>query len=338
MSKTALQKYDRIEATGLWRPSRDAQRRDVIVSIGEATLTITDTQDRPLAHWSLPAVARQNPGQRPAIYAPDGDPGETLELADGEDEMVDAIEKLRSALHRRRPRPGRLRLVTLGSLALGIAALAVFWLPDALRNHAVSVVPDAKRAEIGTSLQSHLIHLTGKPCSSLLATPALGKLATRLDVPNLVVVRDGVRDTATLPGGTILMNRAIVEDFEEPDVAAGFILAQKAESREHDALRQLLEHAGIGATFRLLTTGSLPDGALRAYAEALVLLPHSTPPTEDLLALFSEKQVKSTPYAFALDPSGENTIDLIEADPFVTTPEPVLTDGDWVALQGICDS
>ena len=40
----------------------------------------------------------------------------------------------------------------------------------------------------------------------------------------------------------------------------------------------------------------------------------------------------------ALDASGETTLALIEADPFTTTPKPVLGDGDWVALQGICDS
>ena len=57
---TALKEYDRIEATGLWRANADAQRREVIVSIGDATLTISDHNDRALAHWSLPAIERAN--------------------------------------------------------------------------------------------------------------------------------------------------------------------------------------------------------------------------------------------------------------------------------------
>ena len=48
---TALKQYQRIEATGLWRPSPDVQRREVVVSIGEATLTISDFNDRALTHW-----------------------------------------------------------------------------------------------------------------------------------------------------------------------------------------------------------------------------------------------------------------------------------------------
>ena len=55
---TALSKYDRLEATGLWRATRDTQRREVFVSIGDATLVISDLTDRAVAHWSIAAVER----------------------------------------------------------------------------------------------------------------------------------------------------------------------------------------------------------------------------------------------------------------------------------------
>ena len=75
MAKTALSKYQRLEAAGLWRAdARPRKRLDVIVSVGEATLTITDMRERVQTHWSIAAIARANPGQRPAIYHPDGDP------------------------------------------------------------------------------------------------------------------------------------------------------------------------------------------------------------------------------------------------------------------------
>ena len=51
-----------------------------------------------LTHWSLAAIERQNPGTLPALFNPDGDPGETLELAETEGEMIDAIERLRQAV------------------------------------------------------------------------------------------------------------------------------------------------------------------------------------------------------------------------------------------------
>ncbi|WP_372886216.1 hypothetical protein [Shimia sp.] len=334
---TALEKYDRIEAVALWRDAPDKQRRDVIVSIGDASLTITDMQDRALAHWSLPAVERANPGEVPAVFFPDGDPGETLEISAEEPQMIEAIEKLRTAIRRRRPRPGRLRLATLAASVLGVVALAAFWLPGALLDHTVSVVPEVKRQEIDRALLTEIERLSGKPCTGLFATPALGRLAARLELRDLVVVRGGVRESLALPGGTIVLNRAMIEDHEEPDVAAGFVIARKLAAEADDPLRQMLRHLGMMASFRMLTTGTLSPEMLRGWTEDLVLAPAAEVETPALLAAFSAHEVKSTPYAYALDPSGEATLALIEADPFVTSPKPVLSDGDWVALQGICE-
>ena len=39
---TALTQYQRLEATGIWRKSAEAQRLDVIISIGDSSLVITD--------------------------------------------------------------------------------------------------------------------------------------------------------------------------------------------------------------------------------------------------------------------------------------------------------
>ena len=94
---TALHEYQRLEARGLWRESAEAQRREVVVSLGDATLILTDASDRPLAHWSLAAVERLNPGETPALYSPDGLEDEVLELPEDETEMVSAIERVRRA-------------------------------------------------------------------------------------------------------------------------------------------------------------------------------------------------------------------------------------------------
>ena len=45
------------------------------------------------------------------LYHPDGDPSETLELGNNENEMAEAIEKLMRVVGRRRPKPGRLRII-----------------------------------------------------------------------------------------------------------------------------------------------------------------------------------------------------------------------------------
>lgn len=336
---TALNQYQRLEATGLWRSAPNAQRREVVVSLGDATLTITDMQDRVLAHWSLAAVARANPGERPAIYHPDGDAGETLELAADEATMIEGIEKVRRAIERRRPQPGKLRLVLSLGLAAVLAGLAIFWLPDALLRHTVKVVPMVKRVEIGDALLSRITRVAGQPCASAreplrhLALRVLGE--TRRDA--LVVLREGVRGTAHLPGGRILLNRAVIEDPADPEVTAGYVLVEDLRLQRRDPLDELLRHAGLFASLRLLTTGALPDAVLDSYAEVLLTEPSAPVPLEAQIAAFAQAQLRTTPYAYALDITGESTLALIEADMLAgESGRLVLSDADWVRLQGIC--
>lgn len=338
---TALHKYQRLEAAGLWRASADAQRTDVIVSIGDATLVITDTRDRALAHWSLAAIERANPGQRPAIYHPDGDPGETLELPEGEKEMIAAIEKLRGAIQRQRPHPGRLRLVSLALSFAAVAALGVFWLPGAARDHALGVVPQVKRAEIGAALLDHIQSVTGPPCRDPAGRAALARLAARVPSPRgpgqLLVVRDGVEGATHLPGGTILLNRSLVEDHEDPDVVAGFVVAERLRAEIQDPLADVLKHGGLAASIRLLATGQMRDAVLESYAKRLLTEPRKPLGDTVLLAGFEAWKIRATSYAYARDISGETTLGLIEADPFKgKDAPPVLSDANWLRLQGIC--
>jgi hypothetical protein len=339
---TALQQYQRLEASALWRPSPEAQRREVIVSIGEATLVISDPTDRPLTHWSLAAISRANPDETPAIYHPEGDPSETLELSEDEAAMIAAIEKLRTAVERRRPHPGRLRGVSLIASVAVVAAVSLFWLPGAMRNHTLSLVPDSKREDLGRALMTHLERVTGLPCVAPEGLEVLQKLSARLPEASgqrnaLIVFRSGVRDTVRLPGRILLIGRSLLEDHDEPDVLAGYIIAEQLRAEDSDPLGRLLQWGGIVTSFRLLTTGTLPDDTLRAYAETLLTAPPA-PLTQDALKRgFERLSVRAAPYAYAVDPTGERTLPLIEADPFAATPaQPLLSDGDWLRLQAIC--
>lgn len=334
---TALREFQRLEAAALWRASPDAQRRDVIVSVGDATLTITDMSDRPLAHWSLAAVERANPGQFPALFHPDGDPGETLEIAQDETTMLDAIDRVRAAIDRRRAHPGRLRAATLVGVTALLALLIFAWLPGALQNHAVKVVPDIKRKAIGQALLGRIERVTGQACISAETGPILEKLALRTGIRRLVIFRSGLASSLHLPGGIVLLNRTYVEDHEDPAVAAGAILAERARAQIEDPLAELLSSGGTWASFRLLTTGQLKRETLDHYVETVLAAPRPDLPDERLLAEFGRAAISSTPFAYAMDITGENTLGLIEADPMAgRVVEPVLSDADWVRLQNIC--
>ncbi|MGR3503815.1 hypothetical protein [Pseudaestuariivita sp.] len=339
---TALDAYQRLEGLGLWRASPEAQRREVVVSLGDATLTIHTTAGAPLTHWSLAAIERVNPGTRPALFHPHGDPDEVLELGPDAGEVIDALEKLRKAVARRRPKRGALRLVLLLAVLVTSATLLWTWLPGALTAHAVKVVPEVKRADIGAALVSRITRISGPACAADTGQRSLDRLTRRLLGPatqtRVRVLPAGIAAATHVPGDTILLGRAVVEDHDTPDVVAGYILAEAQRRTQADPLEALLEHAGPMAAIRLLTTGQLQGKTLDAYAEKLARAPAAPLDTEATLTRFEEAGVPVTPYAFAVDPSGEQTLELIEADPLrAALPAPLLDDTSWLLLQAICE-
>ncbi|MEM9637719.1 MAG: hypothetical protein AAGA94_08740 [Pseudomonadota bacterium] len=334
---TALKKYARLEASGLWRASPEDQRREVIVSIGDATLMISDLRDQAITHWSLAAVQRANPGKRPALFHPDGDTGETLELGPDEHQMIDAIEKLRRAVERTRPRPGRLRWLGMSLSIATVVAAGVFWVPQALIDHTLAVVPQVKRMEIGDALLQRIERMTGPACAEPAGLRALSTFRARLGADRISIMPGAVQTSLHLPGHHILLNRALVEDFEEPDVAAGFAVVEQSLSRARDPLQDLLDVSGTWASFQLLTTGQIKSELLDSYAETLLTRDRPQPAPESLLAVFAAAQLRSTPYAYARDITGETVLPLIEGDPMSgAAPKALLSDADWLRLQNIC--
>jgi hypothetical protein len=335
---TVLEQYKRLEATGLWREAPDSQRREVIVSLGDATLMISTISEVALTHWSLPAIQRLNPGRQPALYAPGAEAEERLELDDPD--MIAAIEKVRSAIDRARPHPGRLRLWIGGGLAALLVGLGLFWLPDALTRQTVALLPPASREAVGNRLLQDIGRLSGPICTNPRGSVALTRLARRVfgeTAPRVAVLPAALPLTFALPGRIIVVNAGLVEDFETPEVLAGYLLAEATRRDAQDPMLTLLSEAGLGATLRLLTTGAIAPEVL--YAHAVTLLAREETPPDDaaLLARFAAAEISTVPYAFARDATGESVLTLIEADPArATRPEPLLSDADWISLQDIC--
>lgn len=336
---TALKKYQKLECSGLWRDGPEGQRRDVVVRLGEATLMLLDPRnDGVLSHWSLPAVERLNPGQRPALFAPGAEGSETLELED--DDMIAALRTVQTAVRHASPHPGRLRgVLILGSTAV-ILAIGAFVLPGALVSHTAKVMPAAKRAEIGQAALDDVTRLTGAPCDGPMGLPALAELSERVfgpeDTPILYILPEGLTRPAHLPGGVILLPRSLIE-LEAPDALAGAALAEGIAAGLHDPVIPILEHAGLRASFDLLTSGNLPPEALEGYGEAFLRAAPEAVPDATLIAAFEKAQVPLSPYARWRAPSGAGVEGLVAGDPFKgLIQSPLLPDDDWIALQSVC--
>lgn len=333
---TALKKYERLESLGLWRESETTQRREVIVSFGAASLVLSDSNSKPLAHWSLAAVRTLNPGETPTIYKPDHSTGETLEI--DEAEMIDAIAEVRRSIRRIGPHPGRLRWALTGAMILIVAALTMFWLPSISADYATRVTPAAKVQQIGQTIMLQTNRLTGQPCGAIEGRRAMTRLENWLlpDGGTIHIVDMGARFSAHLPGGNILLNRVLIEEESGPEVAAGFVLMEKTLMQENNPITNLFHALGTRATLTFIANGTLSEKALAAYARTQLTHPLHRPEDAPFLNNFETAKLTSSPFAFALDASGKATSTLIALDPVRDNYRPQITDADWIALQSIC--
>ena len=336
---TALRKYQRLEATGLWRDRPDSRLREVVVGLRDATLILSNPKtEMALAQWSLPALVRLNPGAMPAMFSPDADGLEMVEINDAD--MVAALETVRSTLDRRRARPGRLRGVIVTATACTILALVLFWLPDRLMNYTAAMLPAVTKDALGQLALADMVKLTGFPCATAPGTAAARDMARRIDPanpPHIMVMRDGLTAPRALPGNIVLLPATLLERSDGADAIAGYVIAERLRAAGDEPTRALLHHAGLLAILRLLASGVLAPDAVQGYAQAILASPIAAVDADQILAAFRTAKISASPYAFAIDSSGEVTLPLIEADAFASgSVPPMLDDAAWLELQSIC--
>ncbi len=264
---TALDKYVRLEAVGLWREAPDGAAREVVVSFGKATLILTDLAEQPLGHWALAGVSVLEYGaDGAAVYAMTPDGGETLTI--GDRDMIAAI----AAVTRRPPEPPRRRRLPIGRiLALaGLAALIVA-APRLIRAATARLVPPELATEIGDRMLIALIELHGPPCVGAEGERALGLLASRLqpaEPPRLRVMRLGRPVFAPLPGGTLLIDLDLLTTAT-PGELTGWATAALGS----DPVAAFVRDAGLLADLRYIISGRFDEYALRHAAESATFMP-----------------------------------------------------------------
>jgi hypothetical protein len=333
---TALKEYDRLECTGLWRSGPAEQRREVAVSFGDATIVLTDMQNRALAHWSLAAINLQKHTGDTSILRPGSDSDESLEISDRV--MLEALAKVHKAIERNRPHPGRLRLILALVIVIIIGMISAIWGPKAIISYASTVVPQVKRVQLGDALAQRIGQLAGPYCSSPEGNHTVQKLADRLNTDRTLrlLVLPGQRTLPiTLPGGKVILFENMLTTSDDPAVTAGYILSALAAFDHQDPLRAYLEQAGPFTSLSLVASNNLSKTQVDQLAKIALSQPQTPSPQTALLNLFSTAKISSSP--FARVKAGTEGQGLIAQDPFLAgSPYPVLTDGAWLSLQAIC--
>ncbi len=292
---TALDRYVRLEAAGIWREDRDAVPREVVVSFGNATLVLKDLADAPLGHWALAGVTVLRRDGDATVYAITADGAETLEIRDPEMTAAIAAVSRRPARRRRRRRLPLTTLFVLAALA-GVAWAA----PRVLHPDPALLVPPERAAELGDRIAALLAARHGAPCAGAAGIAALDRLAVRLAPdapPRLRLAELGGIPAAALPGGTVLLDRTLAAGA--PEALAGWA----ALGLGRDPAATLLRAAGPLAELRYLVTGSFPDAALARAADA-VLAPPAAAEAVPALARLAASGLDPAPFAAALAAAG----------------------------------
>lgn len=331
---TAIKEFERLEALGLWRETENAQRREVVISFGEASLVLSDINNRPLAHWSLAAIEHKGSSDNGSIFSVDEFGEETLEIDDPT--MIAAIGKVRASIDATRPHPGRLRWFISAITLLLFLGFALFWLPNALTKYAASIVPETKSAQIGESLIKSIQKTTGSVCSTPAGERALRRFEERVtDTANsrVRILEMGTRPSVHLPGRNILLNHRLTTQSSDANLLAGYAILERAAAEEETPLLDLFNFIGIRKTLGFLGTGDISDSDLEAFADWRLFGPQADPSMNTLLQLFTAAKVPFSAYAtHAQDDDLINAQDLAAED-----YGPILSDNDWISLQEICD-
>ncbi len=293
---TALDKYLRLESTGQWRESADSAPREVLVSFGDATLVLSDFDETPLAHWALAATQRIAMEAGRALYTPDVEGFETLEIDDAE--MIEAIAQVSRISTVKSPRK-RGRWVALVAV-VAILAAGTYFAPTALRGQALRMTSIDSARQMGREM----VDIVGlEICRQPAADAARGTLEERLFPDGdfrLLVLRDAPAGTR-FPGGLLLVSESALAAFSTPEDLAAWLALLAADPAPEP---QIFTDSGLSDVFTYVTTGTLPPDTLRAAAEGIL--------------------------------AGARTDIATDVSQKVASGSTILRSPDWAALQEIC--
>jgi hypothetical protein len=306
--RTALDRYLRLEASGVWRDAPGAHPREVIVSFGRTTLVLSDLDERPLAHWALAG---------------------TQAIRDRD--MIEAIAAVSRAAEHAGPRavPAPPRPVLGPMLVLAAMVAVVAYGPGLIRGQARRMVPPELAEELGERMLIGVMETGGELCTGAAGRRALGRIVERLGPGTgfrVAVLDLGEAPVAALPGGLLLVGRGTIAEAASPDVVAGWIALAAGRA----PLDSLMQSAGPFGDLAFMVTGRIGEAALgRAAADAL----RPPAPEEVAAAMLRLQDAGIDPAPFGVAAGG---IDAAAVPHPATGEEPLLDSGDWAGVKEVC--
>lgn len=261
---TAIDKYTRLEALGQWCESPDQPPREVVVSFENATLVLSDLNENPLCHWAMAATSRMFLEDTKAVYTPDTDGFETLEIDDAE--MVEAIAQVSRAAVTVKRRTPWLRWIFLVFITAIIAAI-FYVTPSILRSQAVRMTGPESARKLGTDM---ITTLSVDICREPRADAAREVFQSRIfpDGRTLLVIVRNQPQARVFPGGIVVIDGKTLQTMQTPKELAALSTALTTQSET--TLAQLFEDSSPRELFDYITSGKLSDERLAKAAQRII--------------------------------------------------------------------
>jgi Zn-dependent protease with chaperone function len=373
---TALDRYELLEAPGVYLDGETADSREVIVKFGAESLVFMALDETPLAHWPLATLRRlpeapNHPGELRLI--PDHGGLERLILTDRD--MIAAIQEVCPDLHRpeKTPSHSKRRMVFWSIGAVASVLLVIFVLsPFIAARLAAAISPEAEM-RLGDKVSEQIMDLLRfiggdqvAVCETPEGTRAMEAMVARLGVQahlpiRVSVINHGMVNALTAPGGRILVMRGLIDEASGPEEVAGVLAHEIGHVIHRDPTREVLRSAGTAGILSLALGDITGGGLITVVADSVLNASYTreaeTAADDEALAMLAEAGLPSAPLAdfFARmgdqigDPEG--VLSHLASHPEFGAREadaraadtingaaftPVISDQDWVALQEIC--
>ncbi len=359
---TALDRYELLEAEGIYEEEPGADPVSVILTFGSRSLTIMGSGDVALSHWPLASLHAIGPAEGGGLLlAPGAGSPERLRLDDAE--MIAALREVCPELDAPpppAPSPPRRRWLR-NLLIFALLAALVFTGEPWLRGLAVSQIPPARmEAYLDRAASLAMADFADAPrCTGAEGHGALKALARRLSttpgayhlgvgtardpgpMPEFIVVKHKSTAALALPGNRVIVPEGLIAAAASPEEAAaaiGHALAQ-AELRVSETL--LKADLTWGRALGLLFGDGPPDVAPETEARLTAQRTADAALIDRIvLGMLDRAGLPTGALPDYLDRTGEAARATESRAAATPTPEaftPALSDRDWVALEGICE-
>lgn len=348
-----------------------ARQRASLRVTEDGLLEITNVEKRTVTHWDLQKV-RQVPDQADtgaAIFAPDNEGAARLIIREAE--ALRVLLETDAPL----PYLGRVRGQVRNVLIAGVAAAAcfaglLFFLIPYYAGRAAMALPVETEIAMGQSLINQIYTENNGTCSSPEGDRALAIMVDRLEreadlyLPlEVTVARHPAMNATASLGGQVTIFEGLLENAETPEQVAAVLAHEIGHVANRDVSRQTFRSMGsfglvgllFGDAFGVsaaagLSTALLDSSYSRAAEEEADLYAHellhaARLPPEALAELFATMQEQR---GADFDPGIQRLIsshpDLearitaarLAGQEATRAAQPLLTDEQWSALQGIC--